>query len=136
MPRGKLRNTVIPSTDTDPYPMQGLARRKANMHRAMSVDLGHDGERDTSPFSIEDSFRRAEAARAMSMDASHVPGVEGWPVPHALLTGILPFPPPHFQFLCGLHKSVPRHIQPPNLTWFDLPHVLLRLCTFHSLKAA
>jgi len=64
------------------------------MHRAMSVDLGPNGqgcEGDTSPFNIEESFRRAEAARAMSMDVSHVPGVESWPVPH-LLTGILPPP--------------------------------------------
>lgn len=35
---------------------------------------------DAAAFDLEESFRRAAAARAMSMDASRVPGVDSWPV--------------------------------------------------------
>ena len=64
--------------------LQGLAKQKANIHRAQSVDLTNRSPLGSShseaTFDLEESFRRAEAARAMSMDASRVPGIESWPV--------------------------------------------------------
>lgn len=53
------------------------------------------GTSRSNAFDLEESFRRAEAARGMSMDVSHVPGVESWPV-DALMSGE-PFSQQHFQ---------------------------------------
>lgn len=72
--------------------LQGLAlaRQKSNIHRAQSVDLSVRSPLGPSQaeaaFNLEESFRRAEAARAMSMDASRVPGIDSWPV-DAILSG-------------------------------------------------
>ena len=70
--------------------VQGLARQKSNIHRAQSVDLSARSPLAASQaeaaFNLEESFRRAEAARAMSMDASRVPGIDSWPV-DAILSG-------------------------------------------------
>lgn len=62
--------------------LQGLPRRN-HILRARSVDFTHGGPQTNDappPHDLEESFRRAEAARAMSMEISHVPGIESWQV--------------------------------------------------------
>lgn len=64
--------------------LEGMHRRSSHFSRARSVDLTNGPPASSShpdpAFDLEESFRRADAARAMSMDVSHVPIVDSWHV--------------------------------------------------------
>lgn len=61
-------------------------------------------------FDLEESFRRAEAARGMSMDVSRVLGIDSWPV-EALMSGASSPPPAVPLALPGLTQPVRLSLQ-------------------------
>lgn len=54
-------------------------------------------------FDLEESFRRAEAARGMSMDVSRVLGIDSWPV-EALMSGVASY------IMCLLIDYISHHV--------------------------